>query len=92
MTPEEPVEEVDAVVVAEDASGRALARRPEAGAVVARNAAAVAVTSFAAGLATVAVGRALQGRRARRRAAVPVVVATRSFLVDVHVLAPGRRP
>lgn len=55
---------------------------------VAVQAAAVAATGFAAGMATVAVVRRRQVRRAsrRRRRALGSVVASRSFLVDVHVL------
>jgi hypothetical protein len=84
----EVVEEVDAVPV--ETPGTVLVRRPEAGVVVAKQAAAVAATSFAAGIATVAAVRAGRSLRARRRArrhrrALPVV-ATRSFLVDVHLL------
>jgi hypothetical protein len=50
----------------------------------------VAATSFAAGVATVAIARAHKVRRARRRArrAIGPVVASRSFLVDVHLLGP----
>jgi hypothetical protein len=59
--------------------------------VVARQAAAVAATSFAAGVVTVAAVRAGRAVRARRRArrkagAFPPVLATRSFLIDVHLL------
>ena len=57
-------------------------------AIMAKQAAAVAATSFVAGAATVAavqVGRARRQRRARK---LPAVVATRSFLVDVHLLGP----
>jgi anti-sigma factor RsiW len=51
-------------------------------------AAGVAVTSMAAGMATVAVVHRRQARKAarRRRKAIGKVVASRSFLVDVHVL------
>jgi hypothetical protein len=86
----EAFEEVDAVpVLAEEA--RALEPRPAAGVVVARQAAAVAATSFAAGVVTVAAvraGRAVRAkRRARRRTShLPPVLATRSFLIDVHLL------
>lgn len=64
--------------------------RPAQGVVVAKQAAAVAAGSFAAGLATVAVVKlaasARPGRKARKaRKALPVV-GTRSFLVDVHLL------
>jgi hypothetical protein len=55
--------------------------------------AAVAATGVAAGVATVAVVRRRRRRRLRRgrRAALAQVVATRSFLVDVHVLADRAR-
>jgi hypothetical protein len=82
------VEEVDAVpVVAADT--RLEPVRP-AGQVVVRQAAAVAATSFAAGVATVALARATKVRRARRRArrTMAPIVASRSFLVDVHLLGP----
>src|SRR5688500_9222842 len=84
------VEEVDAVpVLAEEGTGTLEPRRPP-GQVVVRQAAAVAATSFAAGVATVAIARAHKVRRTRRRArrAVGPVVASRSFLVDVHLLGP----
>ena len=85
------IEEVDAVpVLADDA--RAL-QRPDAaaGIVVVKQAAAVAATSFAAGVVTVAAvraGRAVRARRRARRKAshLPPVLATRSFLIDVHLL------
>jgi hypothetical protein len=89
----EAFEEVDAVpVLAEDVGS--LTPRPSTGAgvVVARQAAAVAATSFAAGVVTVAAvraGRAVRAkRRARRKAAALPVLGTRSFLVDVHLLGP----
>jgi hypothetical protein len=55
-------------------------------------AAAVAATGFAAGAVTAAVVRAARSKRAikpRRRPVElgPQVVSTRSFLIDVHVLA-----
>jgi hypothetical protein len=83
------VEEVDAVPVLSEEGGELEARRP-AGQLVARQAAAVAATSFAAGIATVALARAHKVRRARRRAqrTIAPVVASRSFLVDVHLLGP----
>jgi hypothetical protein len=83
------VEEVDAVPVLSDAGTTIEPRRP-AGQVVARQAAAVAATSFAAGVATVALARATKVRRARRRArrTMAPIVASRSFLVDVHLLGP----
>jgi hypothetical protein len=59
---------------------------------VARQAAAVAATGFVAGAATVLAARQARGarrRRRERRAQLPVtVVASRSFLIDVHLLAP----
>jgi hypothetical protein len=83
---EEDVEVVDAVPVL--AGPRSVQARP-AGQVVAQ-AAAVAVTSFAAGaVATAVVRHARAGRRAaRRRKEVRglEVVASRTFLVDVHLL------
>jgi hypothetical protein len=80
------VEEVDAVPVLSEPG--ALEPRRTGGQVVARQAAAVAATSFAAGVATVAIVRAHSARRARRRTrrALGPVVASRSFLVDVHML------
>jgi hypothetical protein len=86
-------EEVDAVpVLVEAEEAGALERRPAAGGVVvARQAAAVAATSFAAGVVTVAAVRAGRAVRAKRRArrkgsALPPVLASRSFLIDVHLL------
>lgn len=62
-----------------------------AGVVVAKQAAAVAATSFAAGVVTVAAvraGRSVRAKRKARRRAKQMapVLATRSFLVDVHLL------
>jgi hypothetical protein len=83
------VEEVDALPVLDEAGSAApLERTRPPGQVVARQAAAVAATSFAAGVATVAVVRARKIRRARRARAVAPIVASRSFLVDVHLLGP----
>ena len=84
----EGIEEVDAVpVLADDA--RAL-QRPDAaaGVVVVKQAAAVAATSFAAGVAAVRGARAGRARRRTRRKAnqLAPVLATRSFLIDVHLL------
>jgi hypothetical protein len=58
---------------------------------VAVQAAAVAVTGFAAGAATVAVVRHRRRRKAlgtrrKDRTALGEVLATRSFLVDIHLL------
>jgi hypothetical protein len=75
------IEEVDAVpVLADDA--RALQRS---------DAAAGAATSFAAGVVTVAAVRGARAVRARRRSRrkggqLAPVLATRSFLIDVHLL------
>ncbi|MEN3280625.1 MAG: hypothetical protein V7607_1765 [Solirubrobacteraceae bacterium] len=88
----EAFEEVDAVpVLAEEAGSLTPQVTAAAGVVVARQAAAVAATSFAAGVVTVAAVRAGRAVRARRRArrkasAFPPVLATRSFLIDVHLL------
>jgi hypothetical protein len=83
------IEEVDAVPVLTD-TGAALEPRRPAGQVVVRQAAAVAATSFAAGVVTVALARAHRIRRARRRSqrTMAPIVASRSFLVDVHLLGP----
>jgi hypothetical protein len=83
------VEEVDAVPVLNEPGTTLEPSRPP-GQVVVRQAAAVAATSFAAGVATVALARATKVRRARRRArrTMAPIVASRSFLVDVHLLGP----
>ena len=86
----EDVEEVDAVPVLA-ADGAALAAQRSQGAVVVKQAAAVAVGSFAAGMATVAavrMGKSVASRR-RSRKRLPIV-ASRSFLVDVHLLGEKR--
>ena len=85
------IEEVDAVPVLADES-RALERADAAaGIVVVKQAAAVAATSFAAGVVTVAAVRGARAVRARRRTRrkgpqLAPVLATRSFLIDVHLL------
>jgi hypothetical protein len=97
-TAAEDAEVVDALPVPEGAAlGEVPAPAPTsprsmvpAGPVV-RQAAAVAVTGFAAGAATVAVvrrHRAKKAVRARRNArkAIGEVRASRSFLVDIHLL------
>ncbi len=82
------IEELDGELVPAAAPVPTARERP-AGVVMARQAAAVAATSFAAGAATVAAVRVGRARRARRRSRkLPAVVASRSFLVDVHMLAP----
>ena len=59
---------------------------------VAAQAAAVAATSFVAGTAVAALVRGRRGRAARRagRRKDVNVVATRSFLVDVHLIDPRK--
>ena len=85
------IEEVDAVPVLAD-EPRALQRTDAAaGIVVVKQAAAVAATSFAAGVVTVAAVRGARAVRARRRSRrkggqIAPVLATRSFLIDVHLL------
>jgi hypothetical protein len=94
------VEEVDGLPVLADVRPLEPAR-PQTGAALAQTAApatkpvAATATGFVAGAATAAVlGRHLLGRRLARprlgpRAELLEVVATRSYLVNVHVL--GRR-
>jgi hypothetical protein len=82
--------EVDALPVLAEATGLEPRRAP---APVAIQAAVVAATSFAAGIATVAVVRSHPLRRLgrrRRRREVGRVVASRTFLVDLHLL-DGRK-
>lgn len=93
MLSEQPINDdlgeiVDAVPVLADSR---VLDRPRTGGQVAVQAAAVAGASFVAGAAAVAVVRnrkvrKVARRRGRERATVAKVVATRSFLVDVHVL------
>jgi hypothetical protein len=91
--PEGDAEVVDAEVLPEPAGAAAMLQRTPSTAPVVRQAAAVAATSFVAGAATIVAARVLRHgglRRRNRRRRLPVgqVVATRTFLVDVHVLAP----
>jgi hypothetical protein len=82
--------EVDALPVLAEATTIEPQRQP---APVAMQAAVVAATSFAAGVATIAVVRSHPLRRLtrrRRRREVGRIVASRSFLVDVHVLNDKR--
>jgi hypothetical protein len=85
----EGYEEVDAVPVLAHVPVPQV-RASAAGAVVVKQAAAVAATSFAAGVATVAVVRGARAVRTRRRTRaknqLAPVLATRSFLIDVHLL------
>ena len=93
---EAEIEIVDAVPV-EGAGHDVEVVRPATPPVV-RQAAAVAATGLVAGAATVLAARQARGLRSRRRArrvarrratSLPgTIVASRSFLVDVHVLAP----
>jgi hypothetical protein len=86
---EEDVEVVDGLpVVAEPRP----VERAERAVVPARQAAALAATGFVAGAATVAVvnrRRALPRRKRRRKGGLGEIVASNSFLVDVHLI---RRP
>lgn len=85
--PDEQIETVDAELVLGSDPGAAL--EPARPALPpAALAAGVAVTGFAAGMATVAVVRRRRVRRLakRRQGALGRVVASRSFLVDVHLL------
>jgi hypothetical protein len=78
--------EVDALPVLAEARTIEPQRAP---APVAVQAAVVAATSFAAGVATIAVVRSRPLRRLgrrRRRREVGRVLASRTFLVDVHLL------
>jgi hypothetical protein len=85
---EDPEEVVDAVPVLLEPHALEPRRPP---ALVTRQAAAVAATSFAAGIATVALSRLARTRAARRRSRrsrpVGKVIASQTFLVDVHLLA-----
>ena len=60
-----------------------------AGVVPARQAAAIAATTFVAGAATVAIvnrRRAKPSRKRRKKGAIGEIVGSNSFLVDVHLL------
>jgi hypothetical protein len=91
---EDEIEVVDGVPVPAVAPGPAGEIEPvrPAAPLVVKQAAAVAATGFVAGAATIAVARVAQGqrrkRRARKRGELVKVVASRSFLVDVHLLSP----
>ena len=84
---EDEVEIVDGLPVVAEPQGVEPAARPL---VPARQAAALAATGFVAGAATVAVvhrRRARVSRRRRRKVAgLGEIVASNSFLVDVHLL------
>jgi len=83
----EEIETVDAELVAPGEGPRA-AVAPRRSLPPAAVAAGVAMTGVAAGMATVAAVQRRRVRRAarRRRTAMGKVVASRSFLVDVHLL------
>ncbi len=84
--PAAPVEEVYGELTDRPATGGALAQPTV-------QAAAVAATSFVAGLATIAAWKGRHTRRARRRRrakGLGPIVSSRSFLVDVHVLGQRR--
>jgi hypothetical protein len=86
------VDETDGVPVLAAPQARGVAHGRPALPVIAQ-AAAVAATGFAAGALTAAAVRAARSRgtvKPRRRGvpAGPQIIATRSFIVDVHVLAP----
>jgi len=93
--PDDGVEVVDGVPVPAGAPkppGSEIEPVRPAGQLVVKQAAAIAATSFVAGVATVAAVHVARGRSAKRQArkrSQPVnVVASRSFLVDVHLLGP----
>lgn len=84
MAPDEP-EVIDGELVEARSGADVVVRRALPPVAVA---AGVAVTGVAAGVATVAVVNRHQARKAakRRRKMLGKVVASRSFLLDVHVL------
>jgi hypothetical protein len=87
MAAEEQIETVDAELVAPGEARAELEPARRALPPVAM-AAGVAMTGVAAGMATVAVVHRRQSRKAakKRRKTLGKVVASRSFLLDVHVL------
>lgn len=96
VVPDDEVEEVDALPVTTEPGVATTGRRRSGGLVtrtpgqVAAQVAAVAVTGFAAGALVTAVARHAKGAKVRPRPRRELggleVLATRSFLVDVHVL------
>jgi hypothetical protein len=86
--PDEAGEIVDGLPVVADGTGPVEVSRPVT--VPARQAAALAATGFVAGAATVAVVHRRRGRLPRRRrkarGGLGEIVASNSFLVDVHLL------
>jgi hypothetical protein len=87
MAAPEDIETVDAELVSPGEGPRAEIE-PRRALPPAAVAAGVAVTGVAAGMATVAVVHRRQARKVakRRRKMLGKVVASRSFLLDVHVL------
>jgi len=85
MPPAEDIETVDAELVTGTAGTQVEPRRSLPPAAIVGG---VAVGGVAAGMATVAVVRHRSARKAakRRRKMLGKVVASRSFLLDVHVL------
>ena len=85
MPPAEEIETVDAELVTGATGAQIEPRRALPPAAVA---AGVAVGGVAAGMATVTLVKRRHARKAakRRRRALGKVVASRSFLLDVHVL------
>jgi hypothetical protein len=83
---EEEAEELDGVPVLREV--RTIERRPAAPLAV--QAAAVAAGGFVAGVTTAAVLRHHRVKKAakRRRRMAAGILASRSFLIDVHLLAP----
>jgi hypothetical protein len=85
--PDEAGEIVDGLPVVANGPGPVEVSRPAA--VPARQAAALAATGFVAGAATVAVvhrRRTRLPRRRKSRGGIGEIVASNSFLVDVHLL------
>jgi hypothetical protein len=85
------IEEYGEVVDGLPVVGRSQAVEPARPLVAVRQAAALAATGFVAGAATVAVvqrrrSRLPRSRRRRRAGAVGEIVASNSFLVDVHLI------
>jgi hypothetical protein len=94
MSDPEPVEVLDGVPVPAAARARYVAQERPPGALgpVAVQTAAVVGAGVVAGAAAVALVRRRKARRLerRRRRVLAPVIASRSFLVDVHVLGPRK--
>lgn len=89
---EQPAEIVDGELVLGDGHGVDALRRPGTLMPVAVQTAAVVGASAMAGAAVVALVHRRRARRVarRRRRMLAPVLASRSFLVDVHVLGPRK--